>query len=309
MKIDNAINNYLINRGSRLSPNSVERYARSLHKLSKWTGNVELDSITDTMLDNYFYQLKDTLSAKTRSLDVSAIRGFFKFYSAKKESIVTWELIQAPRVPEKQMAFISEEKFELIDECLDEDEYGQLERKVVFQMLWNTGMRISELLSLNINDIHTQKNYAHVVTAKTGKMRMVMWNDECHRLLIKYLGIRICLNKQPELFQTPPSARGMKHKSRLTSRSVQRWCKQLEEFLGFRIHPHAFRHGKCHHILNNGGNRSHIQRIAGHSTITSSEVYTRLNVHEQTQVMQQFLPKQKARQKMPMIDNAWRSAA
>jgi len=303
MKITNAIEQYLNSRSSRLADNTISVYGSTLRKFKNWTGDLDLSNVNDDHVDGYLGQLKKTHSEKTRENHANALKTFFKYWSSKRESSVTWELITGPRVPERFPAFITPEQFDLIDDCLDEDEYNQLTKKVMFHLLWNTGMRISELLSLNISDIDVQKNYCRITTLKSKKLRLVMWNDECHRLLVRYLGIRVCLNRGAELFQTPPNPKHASRRTRLTPRSVQRWCKELEENLGFRIHPHAFRHGKCHEVLNSGGNRHQIQTIAGHSSINSSEVYTRLNLTEQAQLLQRFLPgKRQPDRNIPQLD-------
>ncbi|MBI1289501.1 MAG: tyrosine-type recombinase/integrase [Flavobacteriales bacterium] len=311
MKFKNAITRYINSRSSRLARNTLRTYTCNLKKLEEWVGKLELEQVTDEHVEKFLVQLKDRYSEKTRENYANSLRAFFKYWSAKRKSPVAWELIQGPRVPETFRKFISREQFDLIDDCLDEDEFYELTKKVIFHLLWNTGMRISELLSLNLEDVHVQKNHAYITTLKTKKLRMVMWNDECHRLLVRYLGVRINLNNRTELFQTPMTTRNQKRRTRLTPRTVQRWCGELEEFLGFRIHPHAFRHGACHRIISEGGNRHHVQTIAGHSSITSSEIYTRLNLQEQTQLLEKFLPKnpEQPRKNQPMIDKAFRFAA
>lgn len=307
MKLEKSINIYLKSRSSRLAPNTIRIYKRNLLLFREWIGDIGLKDISDFHIDEFLFSLKDSHREVTRANYANALRAFFKYWFAKRECEVAWELIQGPRVPEKFPHFISEEQFDLIDECLDEDDYYQLTKKVIFNLLWNTGMRLSELMALNVSDIHVQKNYVHIVTAKSKKLRLVMWNDYCHNLLVRYLGIRISLNKAPELFQTPGSVRNGR-RTRLSGRSVERWCKELEEFLGFRIHPHAFRHGKCHQIINKGGNRHHVQTIAGHSSITASEIYTRLNLSEQTKIMGQFLPEKKQKPlNKPVTENQWYS--
>lgn len=310
MTFEKSIEKYITNRSSRLAPQSLRTYRYNLEKFSRWLGEIDLKDVTDDHVDGFLAYLVGKLTEKTRENYAITLRAFFKHWNIKHQSKVAWELILSPRVPEKFPDFISREQFELIDDCFDEDEYYQLTKKVIVHMLWNTGMRISELLNLNLNDIHVQKNYAYVTTLKSGKLRMVMWNDECHRLLIKYLGIRISLNKREELFQTPENPKHRRRRARLTPRTVQRWCQELQEFLGFRIHPHAFRHGKLHEILNSGGTRHHVQTVAGHSSITSSEIYTRLNLTEQSKLLTRFLPKdKKPRHKLPMVDNSMRFAA
>lgn len=299
MKLENAIALYLRNRSAQLASNSIRLYGSNLQTFSKWIGDISLKEITNDHISDFILHLRQTINEKTIQSYVSSLRPFFKYWDVRNrdECNVSYGLIRGPRVPEKFPAFITPAQFEVIDDYLDDEEYHQLTKKVIINLLWNTGMRISELLSLNVADIHPQKNYVYITTAKSKKLRLVMWNDECHELLMRYLGIRICLNNKPELFQTPPNSRYRGRRERLTTRSVQRWCRVIGKELGFRMNPHSFRHGKCHEILNNGGDRHHVQTIAGHSNITASEVYARMSLNEQSQILNRFLPQAKTPQK------------
>lgn len=246
-----------------------------------------LRDLTNFDIENFQLSLKGQYKEKTQENYANTLKSFVRFWYSFRKTDASWERIRGPRVPEKLANFITLEKFQKIDMLFNENEYHKLTKKLIFHLLWNTGMRIGELLAINISDIDSAKQHTYITTEKSKKLRVAMWNEECHQLLLKYLGIRICLNQAPELFQS--SVRKNRH-TRLTARSVQRWCKDLGNALGFPINPHAFRHGKCHYIITNGGGRHHVQAIAGHSSIQSSETYVRLNIHEQTKVQEQFLP-------------------
>lgn len=292
MTIRESIDKYIAYGASRLSDNTLQRYQSNLNLFANWIGKSrELSTISNEDINQYQLVIKGYYTPKTQDNHANVLRGFFKHWYANRKTTVAWELIRGPRVPEKLPSFITEDQFRQIDNALDEDEYYQLTKKVIFHLLWNTGMRIGELLSLNIEDIRSTERFAYVLTEKRKKMRIVMWNERCHSLLLRYLGVRICLNQAPELFQTPTTnPRYQRRRMRLTSRSVQRWCKKIGRELGFPMNPHAFRHGRCHYIINKGGSRHHVQAVAGHSSITSSEVYTRLNFQEQRRIQERYLP-------------------
>lgn len=288
MTIKQAKHQYLVSSSSRLASNTIKIYEMNLRKFEEYIGgNKYLSELTNFDIENFQLMLKNDYAEKSQVNFANTLRSFAKYWFGLRETKVSWELIRGPRIPEKLANFITLEQFQKIDLSFKEDEYYQLTKKVIFQLLWNTGLRINELLSLNISDIDSSKNYMYITTEKSKKLRVVMWNEECHQLLLKYISIRICLNKAPELFQSPT---GKNKRTRLTARSVQRWSRELGEKLGFAINPHAFRHGKMHFIINNGGGRHHVQAVAGHSSISSSEAYLRLNVQEQTKIQEQFLP-------------------
>lgn len=291
MTIENSIHQFIRSTESRLSQKTTTTYLRNLKQFESWYGSKKLlQDLTNFDIENFQIYLREEYTEATQNNFASALRRFAKYWYAYRKTEVAWELIKGPRIPEKLVNFITEEKFSEINNCLNEDEYYQLTKKLIFHLLWNSGMRIGELLSLNIEDLNSKNHYVHVLTEKSKKLRIVMWNDECHRLLIKYLGVRLSMNNAPELFQTPLGGDNRK-RTRLTARTVQRWCKEIGDELGFKMNPHSFRHGKCHHILNCGGSRQHIMTIVGHSDIRSSENYLRLNIFEQKKIQEQYLPR------------------
>lgn len=292
MLLAHAVEQYIaFKRAENLTPKTCSIYRHNLNSFIQFTGKEILPSITTDDLDQYMISLTDTLEPATRQNIAGTLRGFFKYWTARKESNVPWELIAGPKkLKEKLPNVITDDMFDLIDDYLDEEEYSQLRKKLVFNLLWNTGMRIGELLSINIADINIQKRYLTIQSLKSKRLRVVVWNEYCHQLLVKYLGVRLTLSKQPELFESEHGMR-MGKGTRLTARTVQRWCKELERELGFKMNPHAFRHGKAHHILHQGGNQENIKTALGHVSIHASDSYTRLNGQEQLKLQTPFLPK------------------
>lgn len=287
MNLKNAIEKYLTARSIKLSPGSIKTYGYVLKSFARCVGeDRSLASIGDEEVTSYLLSVKSTHSESTRCNTASGLRNFFSYWSKRGGTNVSPDWIEGPRIPEKVPNFITPEQFALIDDYYRDDEYGELTRKLIFNLLWDTGMRIGELLSLNIADIDRDRNYTFILTEKSKRVRIAVWTEATHELLLTFLGVRLSLNQRPELFQSP---RGVGPTMRLTSRSVQRWCRKLSYELGFPINPHAFRHGKMHHIISSGGDRHHVQAIAGHSSIVSSEVYTRLNEHEQFKLQNRFL--------------------
>lgn len=292
MLLENAVEQYIAyKRAENLTPKTCYIYTHNLNQFIQFTGKGTLKAITIDDLDLYMISLTESCEPKTRQNIASTLRGFFKYWSARKACDVPWELIVGPRkLEEKQPNVVTDDMFDLIDEYLDDDQYQQLRKKLVFNLLWNTGMRIGELLSIDIDDIDLQNRYLTIRSLKSKRLRVVVWNEYCHNLLVKYLGVRLSLNNRPELFESKHGIRLGKG-TRLTARTVQRWCKDLERELGVSINPHAFRHGRAHNILNHGGSKENIQVALGHVSIHASSSYTRLNGREQLKLQEPFLPK------------------
>lgn len=291
MLFETALARYItVKRAENLAEKTCYTYERDVRQFFLYLQRDEISSVTNDDIEEYFIAISATHSPKSRQNKANSLRGFFKYWFAKREVDVAYELITGPRkIPEPQPNVITHEQFDLIDEFLDEDEYYQLTQKLIFNLLWNTGMRIGELLSINVADINLQERHLTIRSLKSKRLRVVVWNEACHQLLVKYLGVRICLNQAPELFHTPLGTRNHR-RTRLTSRSVQRWCKLLASELGFPINPHAFRHGRGHYILQSGGGRENIQVALGHVSMESTHHYTRLNAQEQIRLQRPFLP-------------------
>jgi site-specific recombinase XerD len=290
MNLQHAINEFINNRSIKLSSNTIRNYRQCLLQFGAWTGESRaIESISDADVDAYQMSLRSKYHNNSQLLHASVLHSFFKFCAGRRYGSINYHNIQGPRKIEQLPNVITSAQFERISSCFDEMEYNQLTRKVIFSLLWDTGMRINELISLDIESIDNQKQCAYIRTEKTNRLRIVVWSHDTHRLLVKYLGVRLALNQEPELFQTPPNTM-CRMRTRLSARTVQRWCCDLGRELGFKINPHAFRHGKMHQIINHGGDRHHVQGIAGHVSIRSSEVYVRLNEQEQLRLHRKFLP-------------------
>lgn len=298
MNLHESIEIFLKNQSKRLADKSIVCYASILKNLEAHIGGLtDFCDVKETDLDDFQIGLKGVVGINTQVNYANVLRAFFKFWARRGVTPLIYEAIQGPRKEETRPNFITPQQFEQIDQCFQETDFAQLTQKLAFNLLWDTGMRIGELMALNISDFATDRCYVTITTEKSRKLRILAWSDATHQILIKYLGVRLCLNQSPALFLSAgPAGKGSRN-GRLTARTVQRWCKNLGNELGFNINPHAFRHGKMHAIINAGGNRQHVQTIAGHASIQSSEVYVRLNEAEQLRIQTQFL---QGREKIPV---------
>lgn len=290
MTLHQAIEAYINSHKGELAHNTILAYSRNLRKFCQWIGeDTPLIDIDAHQVKLYQSSLLEHYAVKSRQNISNTLKTFFRYWKAFDKTNVSPDLIKSPRTEEKLPDYITQEQFEEIDESFSDEDYHQLTRKLAFHLLWNCGMRVGELVNINLEDINMEERFCYIRTEKSKRMRVVSWNEECHELLIKYLGVRLCMSNHPALFQTPQNTINP-NKKRLSTRSVQRWCKELEQQLGFRVHPHAFRHGVCRRVIQQGGTRANVQNIAGHVSITSSEVYVRLNAKEQVKMQAQFLP-------------------
>jgi site-specific recombinase XerD len=146
----------------------------------------------------------------------------------------------------------------------------------MIRLLWDTGVRVSELCDMDITNIDENKTSAVISTKKTGKKRIIVWSNETHDLLLKYMPIRLELhriNKSTALFIGTEHGKGWS--VRLTPRSVQRRVMYYVNRAGIKekITPHSFRHGWAHKRRDQNAPLSFIQRGLGHLNPVSTFVY------------------------------------
>jgi site-specific recombinase XerD len=169
-------------------------------------------------------------------------------------------------------------------------DFWELQKLVIVRILYETGVRVSELCDLNISDIDPEKSSTVIRTKKTAKMRQIFWSVETHLFIREFLEQRKILNSTPAFF-VAKFLDGTPTK-RMTVRTVQRIIKSLcfKSGIGKQISPHSFRHGKAHRILDLGGNTKQVQAILGHQSPMSSFTYMQWNDKELEDAAKMFLP-------------------
>lgn len=179
-------------------------------------------------LIKYKHWLEQHYSACSVQFATVALKNFFKFYCEEGFKCMKPSLIKIPRIINaKSHRAVTEDEYKKIIAEIPSNEFRYLRDLITIHLLWDTGVRISELLDLDVKQIDGNKRYAIIQTKKTGKPRTVVWSEETHNLLMKYLPIRIELqqvNKSTTaLFLGWERARGWS--SRLNARTVQRMIK------------------------------------------------------------------------------------
>lgn len=234
----------------------LNRFSKIIHKLPR---KICFDDVS-----KFSEMMKIKFAESYRAYAITILKDFFKYGNSVGEMSINHELIKIPKFLPRRRVVVEKEDFKKMCESLNQWEFYELQKLVIISMLWDSGMRISELCGLNLSDIETDKNYTQIITKKAKSFGWVMWSKETHKLLLRYIGIRICLNQRNELFTaTEKRCR----RERVTRRTVQRWVRQICQCCGITklITPHSFRHGKAHQMIKRGANVKEIQVILRHS--------------------------------------------
>jgi integrase/recombinase XerD len=257
-----------------------------------------LQEITPIHIANFINHLKQKplknggiISLSTVSYSIDIIRNFFDFWRGRGVSNINPKEIKRIRHVKKYKEVVTKDDFEEMIETLDERYYSDLVKKLAIHLLWDTGMRVSELCDLKLADLGGQKENglrsAMIRTRKTMRYNLAVWGLETNRLLNIYLGLRLDMEVSHDYLFC--SHRGAKNP--ITRRTIERWVKDTADqaMIDKAISPHSFRHGKAHHMLDQGANQRDIVAVLRHANPVSTFHYLSLNENRFLEVAGKYL--------------------
>ncbi|MFZ2205317.1 MAG: tyrosine-type recombinase/integrase [Minisyncoccia bacterium] len=220
------------------------------------------------------------------------LKNLFKFFKLRDCKCLSPELIRLPRIKIKSHRAVAEIEYKKIIDVIPTKEFLQLRDSILIRLLWDTGVRVSELCDLDTSQIDENKTSTIIFTKKTGNKRAIMWSAETHRLLMKYIPMRMELEKingASALFVG--RSRNNRWSLRLSPRTVERMTRHYVDQAGIkeRITPHSFRHGWAHKRRDNNAPLAFIQKGLGHSNPISTFVYQQYEDKEFMKNARQYL--------------------
>lgn len=123
------------------------------------------------------------------------IKNFFKFYRDQNQKCMSPSFIKIPRVHANSHRAITEEEFNKTIAGIPNNNFRSLRDLLIVRLLWDTGVRVSELCELNVSQVNENNRSCVIYTKKNGSPRIIVWSEETHRFLLKYLSIRMELHK------------------------------------------------------------------------------------------------------------------
>jgi len=249
-----------------------------------------LEDISGDDVVDFHKSMETTYSKSTIAYSARILKNFFWFWHGRGETNLNPKEIIPIRFVSADKDIVTKEDFDDMDDLLENDNLEGLQKKLVLNLLWDTGMRISELLDIKLSDISSQKNNglrtAKIRSRKTMRYNLVVWGHKTNDLLNRYLGIRLCMTHSSQDLLL-----NRKTGKTFTPRSVQRWIKDLAEMASIdkNITPHSFRHGKANYILEQGGNVRDVSAVLRHIRPESSFHYLQLSEERYIETAQKYL--------------------
>lgn len=248
---------------------TIESYKKDLNSFEKFLGeDKDLNKVDVHLVRNYLAcQLEEGNSKTTCCRKLAALRHYFDFLV--KEKILAENVFLFVDSPKKEIRYPEALYIEQIEEFFAKnkertDEF-QLRDQAIIELLYASGVRVSELVNIKINEIDL-KNRQIRVFGKGRKERLVMFSKSCAETLYQYID-KYVLNQY--LFT---NSQGQK----LTTRGVEYILEKIPEKCGvnLKLHPHLFRHTFATHLLEGGADLRVIQELLGHESINTTQVYT-----------------------------------
>lgn len=267
---------------------TVENYDRYIVRFFDFAKVKQPKDITEAKVREFRLWLNrqvtqdgETLKRRTQNYYLIALRAFLKFLRKRGVTSLSPEKIELAKVPQRDLDLITRAELNrLLDAPLkshkeaetDTDKQRALRDNAMLQLLFSTGLRVSELVALN-SDIDLSKDEMSV-RGKGDKVRVVFFSPEAKKAVQNYLDARTDLDEA--LFVNMGRNASEHNELRLTSRSVERAVKQYATRAGItkKVTPHVVRHSFATDLLQNGADIRSVQALLGHANIATTQVYT-----------------------------------
>ncbi|MBU1178201.1 tyrosine-type recombinase/integrase [Patescibacteria group bacterium] len=287
------------------SQKTIKNYDHYLCRFLIWAEINEPEQITLDLIRKYRIYLNrlqddkgNNLKKITQSYHIIAIRAFLKYLAKRDIKTLASEKIELPKIPERTVDFLDESELERLLATPDTSDARGLRDKSILELLFSTGMRISELVSVNCNQIGANKDEL-TIRGKGDKPRVVFISPAAKKWIELYLKKRH--DNCPALFINYPRGQTKKEDPsnpdfrRLTPRSIQRIISKYAKLAGItkKVTPHVLRHSMATDLLSSGADIRSVQAMLGHSNISTTQIYTHVTDKGLKEVHRAFHGKQR----------------
>ncbi|MBL7196513.1 MAG: tyrosine recombinase XerC [Candidatus Omnitrophica bacterium] len=274
-----------------VSNHTILNYKLDLRDFKKFLQDKPAEEVDYLTLRKYLVYLKENnLSNRTISRRISCLRSFYKFLF--REGLIKNNpvlMLSTPKQDKMLPIFLTEDEVTRLIETPGTDTLSGLRDRAIIETLYSTGMRVSELVSLNIDNIDFIGATLKVL-GKGKKERMLPIGDQALKAINKYLSNRNSLKKAKKetkiLFLN-------KNNRRLSDRGVRKIINKHIHTASLKsgISPHTLRHSFATHLLNRGADLRSVQELLGHANLSTTQIYTHLTTDKLKSVYQKAHPR------------------
>lgn len=279
------------------SSHTLTAYCSDIVSFILWLDNISCTEVTFEKLREYLHFIqrfdykKTTIARKTAS-----VRTFYKFLFREKYIDTNPAIsLSAPKRPKPLPKFLTPEEVEQILNNVRIDTPSGFRNRVILELLWATGMRISELSNLNYGDINFDENEIRVF-GKGAKERIVLMSERAKNYLIQYINTaRSLIPKNGytagELSEDSPlfiNNTGYRLQNKTVRQVINETVEKIE--LPKKVTPHVFRHSFATKLIENGADLRVVQELLGHAGISNTQIYTHVSMKHMKDVYETAHP-------------------
>ncbi len=295
---------------------TVQNYDFYIRRFIEWWGDKKPEAITGEdvrkyrlYLNRFIDKMGEELKKNTQNYHLIALRSFLKYLAKRDVHTLSPEKIELMKMPDRDVQFLdTDEVIRLLQaplttkmkaEAKDPESVEEQKRqsnilrqkyrdKAILEMLFSTGLRVSELAGIKKDNINLKRD-EFTITGKGRKSRVVFISDEARTWLKKYLDARKDMN--PYLFVGhDKKKKDDPEDTALTTRSIERIVHKYAKAAGITkpVTPHTLRHSFATDLLQNGADIRSVQTMLGHSSITTTQIYTHITDKELRNIHKKF---------------------
>ncbi|OGI07142.1 MAG: hypothetical protein A2Y40_07090 [Candidatus Margulisbacteria bacterium GWF2_35_9] len=286
--MEELLNKFLVylNIQKAYSIHTVNSYQGDLNQFVAYcAGNhtLKIENISEREIKNYIYFLQDTqLTTRSIARKMSSIKSWWKYLQMQgyvKQDI--FQFVDVPKISKKLPIFLEDREITHLFELLQTNSQNYLRDLSILELLYSTGLRVSELVKMNMIDIDFYRHEIRIM-GKREKERIVILGERAIKALNDYS------KKERKKIVKKQNERAVFVNStgtRLTTRTVQRLFERLGKLSGKHITPHVLRHSFATALLNNGADLRVVQELLGHSSLQTTQIYTHVSIKKLKEVI------------------------
>ena len=275
------------------SEHTIRAYCADVYTFLLWLDNDNPLEINPDKLAEYLYFIKQINYTKTTiARKIASIRAFYNFlYQEELISYNPADNISIPKQSKTLPNFLSEDEVENILRNIKIDTPAGYRNRIILELLWVSGMRISELSGLNFENLNLEQNEIKVF-GKGAKERIVLIPDKTKDGLVNYIkNVFNLINSEIEI--TPSTPLFINYNGyRLQNQSIRKALKNCLDKIHFIKHvtPHVFRHSFATKLLEHGADLRIVQELLGHASIKNTQIYTHVSIQRSKEVYENSHP-------------------
>ena len=284
------------------SPKTLVNYQHYLQRFLEFTDEIQLEEITLALVKKYRLHLNrlepkpdETLMIKTQNYHIIALRAFLKYCVKQDWKTLEPEKVELSKIPDRTVEYLDRDELERLFRSVDTSKIIGVRNRAILELLYSTGLRISELVSLNREQVNLERGEFQI-RGKGRKMRIVFLSERAKGWIKEYMVMRddgyepLFLNHRRPREKKKDALDLKGEHRRLTEYTIQEMVRVTAKKAGIvkKVTPHVLRHSFATELLINGADIRSVQEMLGHSSITTTQIYTHITNKKLKEIHEKF---------------------